>query len=98
VVEESAREVRAARHSLGHLPVIVLTREFRRGLPPQTEAFERRWQRWQDQLTRLSTDSRHSVVAGSGHNIQNDRPEAVIGAIRQMVTAVHHHSSLKPHS
>jgi pimeloyl-ACP methyl ester carboxylesterase len=94
VVDKSAREVRAARHSLGHLPLVVLTRSFQQGLSPQQEAFEQRWQRWQLRLARLSTDSRHIVVAGSGHNIQTDRPAAVIGAIRSIVTAVRHHQPL----
>jgi hypothetical protein len=36
----------------------------------------------------LSTNSDHRIVEGAGHYIHWDRPEAVIAAIRDIVTAV----------
>lgn len=40
------------------------------------------------ELAGLSTNSSHRTVDGAGHYIHVDRPEAVIEAIRDVVTAV----------
>jgi pimeloyl-ACP methyl ester carboxylesterase len=39
----------------------------------------------QEELAHLSANGSHLVVAGSGHDIQIDKPEAVVDAIRKVV-------------
>jgi hypothetical protein len=43
--------------------------------------------RLQQQLATLSPQATFIVAQGSGHDVQVDRPEMVIGAITQMVRA-----------
>jgi pimeloyl-ACP methyl ester carboxylesterase len=80
--EESLAQVRAARHSLGHLPLVVLTR----GIPGSDAQGERDWQALQRDLAGLSSDSVHIIATRSGHQIQLDQPELVIAAIKQVLT------------
>lgn len=77
------KEVRAARHgpmrgSLGHLPLIVLTRD---GSDPL-------WQRMQDQIASASSDSIHVLATGSGHSIEKDNPALVAAAVQVMEDAI----------
>jgi pimeloyl-ACP methyl ester carboxylesterase len=76
---------------LGDRPLIVLTR----GLPATDE--EKGWtveqqeqdhKRLQAKLARLSRNSQQIVVEKSGHHIQLDQPDAVVDAVRRVVTAV----------
>src|SRR5579863_1302439 len=46
------------------------------------------WQRLQEQLATLSTDSKHIVVEQAGHNIQVDRPQVVVQSILDVVARV----------
>lgn len=46
---------------------------------------DRAWIKAQDALARLVPGIKHTVVAGSGHNIQIDRPRAVAEAIHEVV-------------
>ena len=39
----------------------------------------------QEELARLSSNGSHIVVKGNGHDIQIDKPEAVVDAIRKVV-------------
>ena len=69
------------------LPVIVLTRT-RPDNPDgsaESAAWETLWAELQSELARLSSDSDQRIVEGAGHFIQHDQPEAVIGAIRELV-------------
>ena len=52
------------------------------GATPEREAL---WRSVQIQTAALSPSGRLHVVHGSGHFIQNDRPEAVIQAILQVM-------------
>jgi hypothetical protein len=66
-------------HPLGDRPLVVLTRSVNSN------------QELRDvhaSLTRLSTDARHTVVAGSGHEIHLFQPDAVTQAIRDVLEAV----------
>jgi pimeloyl-ACP methyl ester carboxylesterase len=47
----------------------------------------------QDDLARFSTRSTHVIAKGSGHQIQKERPDLVIAAIRQVVEQVKARSS-----
>lgn len=46
------------------------------------------WLELHAELARLSTNSDHRIVQDAGHYIHRDRPEAVVAAIRDVVTAV----------
>ena len=77
--------------TFGDRPLIVLTA----GLPSMvgTSPVEERrflreqevWIRIQADLTRLSTRSKQVVVRDARHTIHYDRPDAVIGAVREVV-------------
>src|SRR6266516_4578068 len=77
--EVSFAQVRAARHPLGQLPLVVLTR----GIPDADPQLERDWQALQRDLAGLSSNSLHSIATRSGHYIQLDQPDLVIAAIKQ---------------
>jgi len=51
------------------------------------QANEQLWQQLQAELAGLSSQGRLVVAEGSGHYIQLDRPELVIDAIAEVVTA-----------
>ena len=69
----------AAPHPLGDRPLVVLTRgvDSSQGLRDVHTG-----------LARLSTNSRHTVVAGSGHEIHLFQPGAVTQAIRDVLEAL----------
>jgi pimeloyl-ACP methyl ester carboxylesterase len=73
------KEMSAAKpDALGGRPLVVLTRGVDSS-PEQRDVHA--------SLARLSSTSRHTVVAGSGHEIHLFQPEAVIQAIRDVVEA-----------
>lgn len=90
--------------SLGEKPVVVLTADTNlvdqaaidwtkeniwAGYNEDIDRAEKRvWKILQKQYARLSNNTRHTVVEGSSHYIQNDNPEVVVEAIRQVVEAV----------
>jgi pimeloyl-ACP methyl ester carboxylesterase len=91
---ESYEQARAA-GGLGDRPLIVLTR----GKKPtpsgnaevdrEVAAYEEAWKNeMQPQLARLSTRGRQIIVENSGHSIPEESPDAVISAVREVVTAV----------
>lgn len=80
--DESAAQIRAARHSLGHLPLVVLTH----GISPLGPQGERIWQALQRDLTGLSSDSLRIIASRSGHYILLEQPELVIASIKQVLT------------
>jgi pimeloyl-ACP methyl ester carboxylesterase len=89
--EETASEARSA-GSLGNRPLIVLTAG-QAFIPPdpaaahEAAAFHEVWIReLQPRLARLSTRGRQVIVKNSGHGIQYEAPDAVIGAVRDIVT------------
>jgi pimeloyl-ACP methyl ester carboxylesterase len=63
---------------LGSKPLVVVTRG--RDLDPS-------WQAGQAALLRLSTNSSQVVAAGSGHDVQLDRPDVVVEAVRTVLAA-----------
>jgi pimeloyl-ACP methyl ester carboxylesterase len=77
--------------SVGSRPVAVLTAGVPTRMPPVSAqgnaAMRRVWLDLQRELADLSTNSVHRIVDGAGHYIHWDRPEAVIDAIRDVVTA-----------
>jgi pimeloyl-ACP methyl ester carboxylesterase len=77
----------AQAHPLGDIPVVVLTR----GTDVGEGLFETH-----DALAQLSTNFRHTMVAGSGHEIHLFEPNAVIEAISEVVDAVRGKTRLPP--
>jgi pimeloyl-ACP methyl ester carboxylesterase len=76
---------------LGDRPVIVLTAGNARtmpGLSRETDAAMRRtWLDLHGEMAGLSTNSDHRIVENAGHYVHWDRPEAVVAAIRDVVSA-----------
>lgn len=78
--------------SLGDRPVVVLSAGRPRPMPSVSDegnaAMWRAWLELQAELAALSTNSDHRVVEDAGHYIHWDRPQAVVAATRDVVTAV----------
>ena len=51
------------------------------------QEYEAIWAQMQDELAALSPRGRVVVAEESGHSIQLDRPDVVIGAIREVLAA-----------
>ena len=74
--------------TLGNRPLIVLTRGAPLPDDPRMAAWEKTWRNeLQANLTKLSTRGRQIIVEGSGHDIPNEKPQAVVAAIREVVLA-----------
>lgn len=56
--------------------------------PQQTVSIEKAWMEGHDRLAALSARGSNTVVPGSGHYIQLDQPQAVIGAIEKTVAVL----------
>jgi pimeloyl-ACP methyl ester carboxylesterase len=81
--------------TLGDIPLLVL-RHSRTVAPIKGEvtpevaqAYEQIWAQMQDELAALSPRGRVVVAEESGHSIQLDRPDVVIGAIQDVLATTH---------
>lgn len=86
-------------HPLGEMPLVVLTAsDFNVAQAPGVTADTLRQDhlRLQDDLASLSTDSRHEMVAGTGHEIYLYKPAVVVQPISAVVTSVRNGSRLSP--
>ncbi|HEY4325041.1 MAG TPA: alpha/beta hydrolase [Mucilaginibacter sp.] len=83
-------------YTLGNKPLIVLTRGDG-GYNGRVDSAEMENERLmlQEDLTHLSTNSKHLIDKNSGHNIHIEDPAFVIDAIRQVYDAVVNRSKLK---
>jgi pimeloyl-ACP methyl ester carboxylesterase len=82
------RELRArGERPLGALPLVVLTRDLQPNEGPWAVHAG---------LARLSTNSRHTVVAGAGHEIHLFAPEAVVQAISDVLASLRAGTPLPP--
>jgi pimeloyl-ACP methyl ester carboxylesterase len=76
--------------SLGSMPLVVLSRDPEKGLPPDlipkelNRRMEEKWAQMQEELVRLSTNSSRVVANGSTHYVQIDRPDVVIAAVSKV--------------
>jgi pimeloyl-ACP methyl ester carboxylesterase len=77
--DESAAQVRAS-GSLGNLPLIVISEDPAKNTPAFLSVFES----GQEQLAGLSSNSVRMTAIGSGHQIQRERPDLVIQAIKNV--------------
>src|SRR5690606_4214252 len=72
-------------------PVAVLTAAVTRPMLAVSDegiaAMQRAWLGLHRELAGLSTNSDHRIVEGAAHYVHQDRPEAVVAAIRDVVTA-----------
>jgi pimeloyl-ACP methyl ester carboxylesterase len=50
-----------------------------------TEPVNRAWGEMQEELAHLSSNGSRLVVKGAGHDIQIDKPEAVVEAIHKVM-------------
>ncbi|MBO9128502.1 alpha/beta hydrolase [Bacillus sp. 165] len=82
--EESLEQVRASK-TLGNMPLLVVTGGDQ---PYHTLESWTYWTEFQEELVKLSTNSKHIIVDDAGHAIHIDRPDAVIKAIKEMYEAV----------
>lgn len=87
----SARQVKEAKKqdALRKKPVIVLTSDHQiltqqYANSPMSGAIAQ-WPNWQRDLVALSDHSKQYVIKGSGHMIQQDKPQIVINAIKKMI-------------
>jgi pimeloyl-ACP methyl ester carboxylesterase len=86
-------EIRTLGNHLGDRPLIVLTGgKIDQGMFPSSPADEiaqkRLWvEQIQPQLARLSTQGKQVVLPDSGHMIPDERPDAVVSAIREVWAA-----------
>jgi pimeloyl-ACP methyl ester carboxylesterase len=91
-METSQAQMRAARHHLGDLPLVVLSAGEPAELPDSIPEEVRRQnaelvRELHRELAAESSEGRLEVVKGSGHMIHHQRPAAVVAAIREVVEA-----------
>ncbi len=84
-VPQPERSSKAA-GSLGDLPMIVLTHG--QAFPGPFAILEKNWNEGQQRLVALSSSSKLVVAENSNHMIQQDEPELVLSAIKEMHAAV----------
>jgi pimeloyl-ACP methyl ester carboxylesterase len=87
VVVEQIRET----GDFGDMPITVLTagifNVLNPGLPPELEAqLAALFAEEQSRIAALSTNGRQIVIQDSGHNMPRENPQAVVDAIREMIT------------
>jgi pimeloyl-ACP methyl ester carboxylesterase len=88
----SSDQLAAERHSLGALPLLILHRGNPEAAPglsdEQAKAMSGVWRLMHEETLRLSANAELRVVAGAGHQMQQDRPMAVVDAIDGVVDRV----------
>lgn len=90
----STEQLTASRRQWGAMPLIVLTRgDYDKGMPPNVSKADRDgmktvWVAMHGEMTALSTAGQLRTIAGAGHGIQRDKPEAVILAVNDVLAAV----------
>ena len=86
----SERQTRAAlrRSPLRPMPLVVLAHGHPEPGTPFVEHEEPFWQQLQRELAQLVPGGRLVIATQSGHNIQDEQPELVLDAIRDVVRAV----------
>jgi len=93
-IETLARAVHGPRHEMDPQPVspqasmISGIRRMGSRRPSYVARVEAAWKAGHDRLAGLSSRGRNTVVPGTGHYIQVEQPDAVIDAVRDVVTAV----------
>lgn len=86
----SSEQVEAAQTSFGDLPLIVLSRDplldgAAAWPQPERDAYRTAWTEGHRAIAALSTQGEEREIKGADHGIHQTRPEAVIGAIGQLL-------------
>jgi pimeloyl-ACP methyl ester carboxylesterase len=87
----NSREELAAQREFGTMPLVVLTAAQAidaRATADERAAASRLWQSWRaghEKLAKRSARGKSTIVPATGHFVQLDQPQAVIGAIREIV-------------
>ena len=76
----SASEARSA-VNLGNIPLVVLSEDPAKNV----KAFLPEFERGQEELMHLSSNSARMIALGSGHQIQRERPDSVVSATRAVI-------------
>jgi pimeloyl-ACP methyl ester carboxylesterase len=82
-------------HRLGALPLVVLSPEVTwnyAGTPAGdrfTRSYAKVWIAMHDALAHLSSRGVHRIIKGTGHEIQLDKPQAVIDAVNEVLEQLH---------
>lgn len=78
--------------SLGDLPLVVLVAGgfLQMAPPPLNRALQDEWVAMQSELAGLSAVGRLTVVEGSGHFMQQDRPDVVVAAVESLLGPAAH--------
>lgn len=83
-------------YKLGDIPLIVISKgKGNYSGSPDSVALEKQRLDLQNDLTHLSTNSKHIIDRNSGHNIHLEDPAIVIDAIRQVINSSNTHTKLK---
>jgi pimeloyl-ACP methyl ester carboxylesterase len=90
--DASSRTIINVRRDYANMPLIVLTAaNTMAALPPEArpdaDALSAEFRKGHDELAALSRRGVNRLIAGSGHNIQSDKPQVVIDAINQVLDA-----------
>ena len=103
----SSKQVLDPKRNYGEMPLIVLTSTKLPELPPGTSdaaSFRARFapldaemHRGHAELAALSSRGVQRSVPDSGHYIQLDQPNAVIGAIKEVISAARHKAADQKH-
>lgn len=89
-------ELAAGRRSYGALPLVVLTAGDSYAASPNRGAIEAVWAGLHDEVAARSTRGVRRSIAGSGHLMMRDRPDAVAAAIAEIVAASEHRERRAP--
>lgn len=89
----SSELVDKEKKGLGAIPFVLMSRDPAMPINPDTSAEEQAareqlWLRMHIETMDLSSDSQLLIVPGAGHNIQSEKPGAVIAAVTDMVLKV----------
>ena len=80
---------------LGAMPLVVLSAEYSWGNSGTSKgvwfrrSYSKVWIAMHEALARLSSRGVHRVIKGSGHEIQLDKPQAVIDAVDEVLRQLH---------
>lgn len=83
--DQSAAEV-AKTGSLGDMPLAVLSQDTDQKMPGVDRAFQQAWTLMQGELAQLSSRGSRVMAKGSSHQIQLEKPDLVVEAVRNVVS------------
>ena len=90
--EANAKAADAARRPLGDKPLLVLTagapQKIPGASPEQIARLGQAWYEMHNEIAALSTRGRQRIVPDATHYIQNDKPQAVVEAVSEVLTEV----------